>query len=84
MEDKKIADNIFKGLVLLMLGLTLWVGANGILTIFDFLDRMAPVSFFGPQQVLQVSRVLGIAVMILGPIYYWVVVPMRNWLSKKT
>lgn len=68
--------NFFKGMVLLVLGALLWIVASILAAVAEVTGE--------PFPLFQFFMVIGFSVMILGPILYWFVVPLRNWASKRT
>jgi len=67
--------NILNGLVLLILGLILWIIASVVEAFLEF-----PT---GQQTPMIYVMALGFLVMIGGPVVFWIILPIRNWIRRR-
>jgi len=67
--------NILNGLVLLILGLILWILSSVVEAFITF-----PT---GGHTWLFYVMALGFFVMIGGPVVFWAIIPIRNWIRRR-
>ena len=64
------------GLGLGILGALLWVVASAMVGIGQGMKSPAP-------PIANVFMVIGFITMFVGPLVFWIILPIRNWLKKK-
>lgn len=72
--------NFFRGLALGILGVLLWIVGSVLAALGSFAedsDDLFAVPLFGALVVL------GFAVMVLGPVLFWVVAPTVGWFRRR-
>jgi len=68
-------SNLFKGFVCLALGAVLWILTS---VVGGFLEAFGKASL-----TLEYLMYIGFAIMVLGPIIFWIIIPIKNRLPKK-
>jgi hypothetical protein len=68
-------SNLFKGFVCLALGAVLWILTS---VVGGFLEAFGEASL-----TLEYLMYIGFAIMVLGPIIFWIIIPIKNRLPKK-
>jgi hypothetical protein len=68
-------SNLFKGFVCLVLGAVLWILTS---VVGGFLEAFGEASL-----TLEYLMYIGFAIMVLGPIIFWIIIPIKNRLTKK-
>ena len=75
-------DNFWKGLILFVTGLAIWTASS-------FIEGM--IGFEVTEELEMVTRhtalypivIISFAVMIISPIIFWIILPIRNMIRKK-
>lgn len=68
-------SNLFKGFVSLVLGAVLWILTS---VVGGFLEALGEASL-----TIEYLMYIGFAIMVLGPIIFWIVIPIKDRLTKK-
>lgn len=68
-------SNLFRGFVCLVLGAVFWILTS---VVGGFLEAFGEASL-----TLECLMYIGFAMMVLGPFIFWIIVPIKNRLSRE-